>query len=206
LLENKINNYEKELESKKEKNKDLQNDLDNILEILESKNTNISEQHGNLLDLQDKNNELQTKKSIFQQRPSQTAYQKLKKQKDKQQDDYQKQVKNLKRKRDTAQTEWDTAQRDLVTERNNHANTTTLLTNAINTIAKAQNNLGIVDLNNLPNMNGKTLIQLVNHKCPTPPSHTCPPCSLIHLPTPHVCPIVNKIECSHEDYEQIKRE
>jgi cellobiose-specific phosphotransferase system component IIA len=46
--------------------------------------------------------------------------------------------------------------------------------------------------------------QINNHVCST--SHTCPPCPLIHLSEPHVCPIINKIDCSHSDYETIKEQ
>lgn len=50
--------------------------------------------------------------------------------------------------------------------------------------------------------------QILNHTCPPPPVHACPPCSQPHLPTPHVCPIanVNHVNCSHADYDQIKAE
>jgi hypothetical protein len=86
------------------------------------------------------------------------------------------------------------------------ANLTTEKDTYYNAINQAENHLGITDLTVLPNMNGKTLIQLVNHKCPTPAPHTCPPCPLIHLPNSHVCPIINKIECSHTDYEELKQQ
>ncbi len=47
--------------------------------------------------------------------------------------------------------------------------------------------------------------QINNHVCPVPPVHTCEPCSLIHLPEPHECPI--KIDCSaHNDYEEVKKQ
>jgi hypothetical protein len=65
---------------------------------------------------------------------------------------------------------------------------------AYDTIGRAERHLGITDLTVLSslNMNGKTLLELVNHRCPTPPSHTCP--------------IINKIECSHSDYEELKQQ
>lgn len=35
-------------------------------------------------------------------------------------------------------------------------------------------------------------------------SHDCLPCSLPHLPTPHVCPIVQQVNCSHSDYASLQ--
>jgi hypothetical protein len=37
-------------------------------------------------------------------------------------------------------------------------------------------------------------------------NHTCPPCPLTHLPEPHECPIINKAEYSHSDYEELKKQ
>ncbi|CAI2193997.1 11217_t:CDS:1, partial [Funneliformis geosporum] len=65
------------------------------------------------------------------------------------------------------------------------------------------NILKITDLNNLP-LPPTDLTTLINFYL-NPPTHTCPPCSLPHLPEPHVCPL-NQINCSHTDYEQIKTE
>ena len=48
--------------------------------------------------------------------------------------------------------------------------------------------------------------QINNHHCPVPALHVCPPCSLTHLSEPHVCPIINQIDCSHGDYWEIKKE
>jgi hypothetical protein len=44
--------------------------------------------------------------------------------------------------------------------------------------------------------------QINNHFCSFP--HNCPPCSLIHLPEPHECPII--INCPHSDYQGIKEQ
>ncbi|CAJ0912263.1 9066_t:CDS:2 [Entrophospora sp. SA101] len=45
--------------------------------------------------------------------------------------------------------------------------------------------------------------QIDNHACPVVVPHTCPICPLIHLPEPHICPIVKKTDCSHADYETL---
>jgi hypothetical protein len=37
-------------------------------------------------------------------------------------------------------------------------------------------------------------------------THTCPPCSQPHLPAPHVCPVVQQVNCSHSDYDSLKSE
>ncbi|CAI2197896.1 1336_t:CDS:2, partial [Funneliformis geosporum] len=49
-------------------------------------------------------------------------------------------------------------------------------------------------------------INSLNNKINNPPLHSCSPCPLIHLPEPHICPIINKIDCSHTDYDTIKQE
>ena len=49
-----------------------------------------------------------------------------------------------------------------------------------------------------------TIRDLQSHVCPSPVPHVCSPCSLPHLPTSHVCPIVNN--CSHSDYDNLKNE
>jgi septal ring factor EnvC (AmiA/AmiB activator) len=65
--------------------------------------------------------------------------------------------------------------------------------------------LKITDLNNLP-LPPTDLTTLINFYL-NPPTHTCSPCSLPHLPEPHVCPvIINQINCSHTDYKKIKAE
>src|SRR5205807_493265 len=35
-------------------------------------------------------------------------------------------------------------------------------------------------------------------------NHTCSPCLLPHLPAPHVCPVVQQVNCSHTDYDSLK--
>jgi hypothetical protein len=119
--------------------------------------------------------------------------------------------------KNTAEGERDAAQRELATERNEHDDTRRLLNDSSNVIDNAKLHLGVVDLENLPNMNGKTLLELINHICPTPPSHTCPPCGLEHLDShvcppcqlphldTHTCPICPEI-CCQGDYEKVKEE
>jgi len=55
-------------------------------------------------------------------------------------------------------------------------------------------------LTNERNLNQTLQEQINDHRCPTPAPHICPPCSLTHLSEPHICPIINQIDCSHEDY------
>lgn len=51
-----------------------------------------------------------------------------------------------------------------------------------------------------------TIHSLQSHVCPPPVPHACSPCSLPHLPTPHVCPVIQQINCSHTDYDNLKTE
>ena len=65
-------------------------------------------------------------------------------------------------------------------------------------------------LTNQQNLNQTLQAQIDNHACSALPDHTCPtltshtdsPCSLIHLPEPHVCSIQTN-NCSHSEESQI---
>jgi hypothetical protein len=73
-----------------------------------------------------------------------------------------------------------------------------------NTIINLQTQLA-----NQQNLNQTLQNQINNHTCPALPVHVCPPCPLVHLPEPHVCPIVqqvNQTSCSHADYDNLKTE
>jgi hypothetical protein len=37
-------------------------------------------------------------------------------------------------------------------------------------------------------------------------NHTCLPCPLPHLSTPHVCPTVQQVNCSHSDYANLQNQ
>ncbi|CAI2188327.1 19803_t:CDS:2, partial [Funneliformis geosporum] len=61
------------------------------------------------------------------------------------------------------------------------------------------NILKITDLNNLP-LPPTDLTTLINFYL-NPPTHPCPPCSLPHLPEPHVCPPT----CSETYHRQLEQ-